>query len=333
MLSFKEYLSEANPIEDKKARDEAKIIWNRIVAKIKKDSKSSSPYKLKIFSNALGLDVGGFLKDPKLFGLGLYFAPHNQKYQGAFIPGWDMEHQIAFAVMTPNDPAPITMKIPKQMQMNFLLLSKLIDKNKKLMQQTFMHEFIHYKDFLRTKNKDYWKVGTLTKAGDTLVDYHNDPREVNAHYQEFVGELDSWLKDFRLKKIKKIESSISQFNRAKTDKQIGDALYLMHSMVGLHSLLKDYSRSPRLYINKFENTEASKPSQLFMKNLNATNRKKVLARLYQHFDQVHKKEIEKYIKYIKSIAKKLKNDKVMDFIKTEYKKTNNYDELVDLGIR
>lgn len=332
MLSFKEYLSEANPIEDKKARDEAKIIWNRIVAKIKKDSKSSSPYKLKVFTNALGLDVGGFLKDPKLFGLGLYFAPHTQKYKAVFIPGWDMEHQIALAFMTPELPI-ITMNIPKQMQMNFLLLDKLIDKNKTSMQQTFMHEFIHYKDFLRTKNKDYWKLGTLAKAGDNLVDYYNDPREVNAHYQEFVGELDLWLKKFRMQKIKKLESGVSQFNRAKTDKQIEDALYLIHSMVGLHSVLNDYTKSPREYINKFENEQASKDAISFMKNLNADNRKKVLSRLYQHYDKVHKKEIEKYIKYIKSIAKKLKNDKVMEFIKTEYKKTNNYDELVDLGIR
>ncbi len=54
--------------------------------------------------------------------------------------------------------------------------------------KTFIHEFTHHMDFVRSRGK-----AKGTKAGGTDVEYFSSPAEYNAYFTEVLDELDVWF--------------------------------------------------------------------------------------------------------------------------------------------
>lgn len=82
--------------------------------------------------------------------------------------------------------------------------SKAIDKD------SFIHEFIHYLDYTRIKNKNY---KTNLNPNTKVEDYYNSPLELNAYYQEAASYIVKLFDDNESILIKFREKYSNDFNK------------------------------------------------------------------------------------------------------------------------
>jgi hypothetical protein len=93
---------------------------------------------------------------------------------------------------------------------NFYIDKNFILKKMKEKKRSIIHELIHYLDFLRADDKEKimskeYSLGKIKASKD----YYNDPRELNAYYQEVVDDI----KQIYNKDLMPIYSNANEFVR------------------------------------------------------------------------------------------------------------------------
>jgi len=75
----------------------------------------------------------------------------------------------------------------------------------------FVHEFIHYLDYLRRKDDMGEQQSAKSVDKGNFKKYYNNPAELNSYYQEAISQIDFLLKSNKLN-IKAKEKVFSNFN-------------------------------------------------------------------------------------------------------------------------
>ena len=236
--------------QDAKFRQEALDLWNKIIsAPLKKWDYYPDAKELKIE------DIDN--KYPLLF---LQLLPSKNKkkwYLGSI--WWDKDNPE-------DDTAVIEIFFPNMK----VALRQLRQDHTGWIEETFIHEFIHYLDSQRFKNKKTFRsmTGTnkLLKTGG-LSKYVNHSLEFNAYYQQaveswediFYWDLEGYKKDNREKDFYKD--------------------YLENEFVSFKTFMKDFRKN------------TSGTFEKYFKHLTPKNKQKVNKRLYLFYVKT-KKEIE-----------------------------------------
>jgi len=165
-------LSEASYEKDRWYRFEANKIYNKIMPILKKQFK----FRLKhhdIINTESGVSWNVNNVDKK-YNVRIFLWINKKEPTGR---GY-------FSISNPKEPQ--------------ILLFPWDHKKNKLtdIKQTFIHEFIHYLDWLRSKG--YSPKGGTAKHGMEHPSYFNHPWEFNAYFQDGADAMERWIKENKL---------------------------------------------------------------------------------------------------------------------------------------
>lgn len=120
--------------------------------------------------------------------------------------------------------------------------------------KTFIHEFIHYLDNMRRKDKGFHKTNPRESG---LKDYYNSPEEFNAYYQETADDVYNFFS--------RLHKKVSNPNIEKLINEKLSSFKNFYTMFKLHSY----------------------PG--FIENLNSTYKRKLDKRVYNFYTDLNKK--------------------------------------------
>jgi len=136
------------------------------------------------------------------------------------------------------------------------------DKNpsKGISKDSFIHEFIHYLDYVRSKGK-FKKFNQNT----TISDYYNSPSEYNAYYQEAANYLVNLLKDeMVLNKIKEKYPTFDGFYKFMLDNVFNKRFI---ANLNDKNILKLKKRVYNIYSEYVENNTSNNSSNKINENI------------------------------------------------------------------
>lgn len=336
MKSFAEYIIESDPLVDKQYRSEALRVFNRIIAKLESLVKANSTKHMEIElatrPPALFFDLGEFLGDNRYKGLRLTFDGVNRKYGGAYGNAWG-RIDIILAIMNSrrardpkykmtnthvDDYNGIIFSDPfltyKDVS-NYEHLLSTIKSKKESVKDIFVHEFVHHMDALRYKDSDYKAEPSYNDSTGFGKDYFNHPKELNAHTQEMLMNIDEWYRTYYLSIVTTLKSKfVNKFNSAKNHDQYEDAMFMSHKFQINYDMFVQYITDKQFAIKEIKEKIPSN-KHTFGKHLTLDNKKKVLARLYQYYDEVLKKRFEVLKSALDKLPKQLNNPEAAEYVK------------------
>jgi len=331
MLSFAEYIAEATPEFDKKQRDDAVRIFNKLTQKLKSQKDSDNvPFKIVLYADALSINLGEVLKDSKYYNVELIFGASGGKYAGMFSPNKDGNNYIILYTVPQKLITKEFYTLNKLMPRKVLVRIMLEGLKSSSARSTFVHEFVHNQDFHRVKSKEtFFDKGSKDKPPEI---YYNDEKELNAHYQHIVDNVEVWFRQHFIDKILKYKFSVAKMNSykniMKNKEELESALIILSSMNGIYNRLNVWETSTRTFID--DEVIRLNTNTQFFKYLNQKNRKKIVARLYQYHTTTFKKIVKDYKKYISTMLKNVKNEDVIYELKRL--DMNLYNDLVKIGL-
>ena len=338
MKTFREYITEANPIVDKNRRSEALHVFNRILVTLEKLVKSKSTDHMYFDMNPNGrtfdlkIDVGDFINDSRYKGLKLLFTSVTKAYGGTYgmhkgKPTIELAIMSGRRVRDPNykmtntsyddlngwiysDPF-VKIKDPS----NYEHLLATAKTKREQFKDIFVHEFIHYTDTFLYKDKAYVDKGTYDDKTGYGEKYFNHPKELNAHTQEMIQNIDEWMKAYYVSAVATLRSTfVKKFNEAKTADQYEDVSFLAYKFSNYYNVIDEYlSNKQKAIANIRDKIPSSKTN--FAKNLTQDSTRKVLVRLYQYYDDVLSKRFKTLKATLDSLPKQLNNKEAALYIK------------------
>lgn len=352
MKSFVEYIVEANPEADRKYRAEALHVFNRVVVKLKRFADSNSTEHMELHRldgrSYLFFDLGNFINDSRYRGLRLLFTSRNRYYSGSYGKLSDAT-TIELAVMSTRrrrDPQ-YKMKNTSFDDMNGWISSaafldhkdvsnyqKIVDDIKERrseIRDVFVHEFVHHMDTFRYKKISYADEPTYNPSKGYGTEYFNHPKELNAHTQEIITNVDEWYKSYYVSTVNMLKNNlVKKFNGAKNNDQYEDAAFLASKLLRhlkyLDEMLDDKDVAIRAIRDKIPTAKSN-----FSKNLTGENTRKILARLYQYYDVVLSKRFRLLKATLEKLPKQLDNNTAALYIKQHVPDT--YTGLRELGMK
>lgn len=335
MKSFVEYIAEANPLVDKQYRQEALRVFNRIVAQLEKLVKTNSTKHMQIEASRIPImffDLGDFLSDAKYKGVRIIFDSVNRNYGGAYGNQFGRV-ELALAIMNmrkQRDPKYKMTNTSYDDNNGFLYSSAFmpwvdisnyeevlntIKRKKEQVKDVFVHEFIHHMDTFRYKTSEYKSEPTYSDRTGYGKDYFNHPKELNAHTQEMIMNIDEWYRTYYLSIVTTLKKDfVKKFNAASNTDQYEDVSFLAYKFVLNYNMFVQYVTDKHFAIKEIRSKIPSSKSQ-FGKFLTIDNKKKILARLYQYYDEVLKKRFELLQASLEKLPKQLKNKEAALYIK------------------
>lgn len=327
MKSFVEYIVEANPVVDQKARSLAMRVYNRMIARLKdcvKKGNIGHSFAFYTADNNLGFNLGRLIRDPDYFDINLWFGPLTSKFGGYFSQRGDID-----IIHLAQVPINLAKKIkPNQDIENCNIILDTVAQFTQQVKDVFVHEFIHYLDDKRIKSNSYRLQGTMDLSGG---EYYNEPKELNAHTQEMIANLDLWFKEYYVSTVNSLKTRmVIEFNQAKDEEGFENALFIAAKIVRHYDMLIEYLTDNRKGMESIlEKLPASKKT--FMKNLSSNNRNKVLARLYQYYSETLSKRFKMLKQSLLSTVKRLTNKDALEYIKTET--PDLYKSLINMSVK
>ena len=351
MKSFVEYVVEASPVVDKNYRSEALHVFNRIIAKLENLVKAKSTQYMHIENPtrtpSLYFDLGEFLGDAQYKGIRLIFEDVNRNYGGGYGNQYG-RIEIALAVMSMRKSRNPKYKMTNtsyddhngweytsaffgwEDPSNYEHLLDTIKKKKESVKDIFVHEFIHHMDAFRYKNDTYKSEPTHT-GGDYGKDYFNHPKELNAHTQEMIMNIDEWYRTYYLSIVTTLKSKfVAKFNSASNQDQYEDAMFMAHKFQINYDMFVQYITDKNFAIKEIRE-KIPRAKHNFGKHLTIDNKKRVLARLYQYYDEVLKKRFELLKSVLDKLPKQLNNSEAAEYIKLH--SSDVYKTLRKLGMK
>lgn len=352
MKSFREYLTEANPNVDKQYRDEALRVFNRMVAAFEKLVRAKSTDHMEIEKNGsyteLAVNVGKLLNDRQYSGLYVIFSNATRDYNGAY--GNDFSKAVIYlAIMSGRKTRDPSYKLtntpsddyngwiysgaflPTKDVSNYEHLLQTIKTKKEHVKDIFVHEFIHHADTFRYKDRKYVTVASYDRQTGYGKEYFNHPKEVNAHTQEMIQNIDEWFKAYYLSAVHTLKATLGKkFNSASNHDQFEDAYFFAEKLVRHYDTINEYLTDKKGAIKSIRDKIPS-GKQNFAKHLTQDNTKKVLVRLYQYYDEVLSKRFRLLKTTLENVASKLNNQEASLYIKQEDVKV--YNALRKMGMR
>jgi hypothetical protein len=327
MKSFEQYISEANPVVDQKARSLAARVYNRMISRLRECLAKGTIGTSFVFYTAndnVGFNLGRLLREPDYFDITIWFGPMTNKFGGYFSQRDDMDI-IHLAKLFPTSAKKIK---PNRDMKNCEIILDAVDKLQHDVRDVFVHEFIHHLDDTRYKSNSYRVKGTLDLSGGT---YYNEPKELNAHTQEMIANMDLWFKDYYVSTVNALKTRmVVEFNQAKDEEGYENALFIAGKIVRHYALIVEYLDDTRKGMESIiEKIPGSKRD--FMKHLTSENRKKVLARLYQYYTETLNKRFKVLKESLLSVVKRLNNKNAIAYIQKEVPDT--YKSLVQMGLK
>lgn len=336
MKSFVEYIAEANPAVDKKYRSEALHVFNRIVVKLQNLVKAKSTQHMLIDSSqhpaSLYFDLGNFIGDSRYKGVKLTFESVNRNYGGGYNNQFG-RIEIGLAIMTmrkERDPkykmtntsydehngwAYSPAFIPWEDPSNYEHLLNTINSKKEEVKDIFVHEFIHHMDTFRYKKSEYKSEPTYSDNTGYGKDYFNHPKELNAHTQEMIVNIDEWYKTYYLSIVTTLKSKfVNKFNSAKNHDQYEDAMFMANKFQINYNMFVQYITDKNFAIKEIKD-KIPRGKHTFGKHLTLDNKKKVLVRLYQYYDDVLKKRFQLLKSTLDKLPKQLNNPEAAAYVK------------------
>jgi len=291
-------IKEADPKTDAKYRKEAERVWNLASRRLKSILQNPSSAnriirkdlidpKYPQMGSAYFFSLGLFVNDSKLMNVQLGIAPIGAANAGAwFRPGHGTANDeiVLFALDPKNFSGSIKSDASK------ILQDPMFKETAPYHAANFVHEFIHYLDSKRYKTKDYNLQGTQQKAEIDLKAYFNDPKEFNAHTQDFISLFDKFYHEHYFYIARQFETGKRDGSKDidLLEKTI-DRVRLMQQPTGFHEL--------------WDHLIQAKTD--FEKNLNDTNRKKLRQRIYQYHQEILKPQLAKVEKSLMKTYRKL----------------------------
>lgn len=336
MKSFVEYITEANPIVDKKYRAEALHVFNRMIAKLEKFVKANSTQHMNIekFGSyySLHFDLGEFLGDSRYKGIKLIFDSVNRNYGGAYGNQYG-RIELVLAVMGMRQQRDPKYKmtntsyddlngfiyssafVPWPDPSNYEHLLETIKKKKENIKDIFVHEFVHHIDTFRYKDPKYKEAPSYNEKTGYGKEYFNHPKELNAHTQEMIMNIDEWYKTYYLSIVTTLKSKfVSKFNSASNHDQYEDAMFMAHKFQINYDMFVQYITDKNFAIKEIRE-KIPRAKHNFGKYLTLDNKKKVLARLYQYYDEVLRKRFQLLKSTLDKLPKQLNNPEAAAYIK------------------
>jgi hypothetical protein len=241
------------------------ILYNPAVIKTKtriQEAKAERDEQFRSEASKAFEKFKDFLSGPKAYAENLHFT---DKFGGAYIITskqieWDYPELNIMLVSKNNFKYGGGLTRPTSSGAQFLVLPLIDEKrnpenelegvSERLvgMTKTFIHEFIHFLDLKRHKNKN---VASSAKIKNTKGNraYVNDPKELNAYYQEAVHEMAKYFETAFKHKPEIIERNLKSF----------DVFY--------EKIKKYFTKG-------------------FLENLEPKNEKKILQRLYGFYEHL-----------------------------------------------
>jgi hypothetical protein len=320
MKTFSQYIVEANPDVDKQHRSMAEKAYNKFVAKIKalaSDKNSNITYQNFIVPKSdtgratIGVNLGRIIGDNTVWNLDIRFTSLSNVFGGIFTPAHNSNPAVIEIARL--DPSLIKKIKPTPHPENYKIIWKSIASYGEMIKDVFVHEFIHFLDSKRYRSSRFAYRGTSQLLG---ADYFNDPKELNAHTQEMISNVDFWFKNYYVSSINAIKTKlIKDFNNYKSGNKFDDAEFVLHKIVSNYDVVVKYLNDNKYAMDSLmEKLPSSKTA--FMKNLTSENKKKVLARLYQYYDANLKKRFSLLKSSLESVLKNLNNPDAMEALKT-----------------
>ncbi|CAB4141225.1 hypothetical protein UFOVP410_64 [uncultured Caudovirales phage] len=341
MKKFSQYIAEANPQVDQQYRQIALRVYNKIISKLKalaSDKKASTNYISSVGSGFIGFDLYKLLDgESSLWNLQLDFIKEFPRWSGAFTAGNNINpSKIQIAILTSEFADKI---IPKADSKNYKILFDAILKQQQTVKNIFVHEFIHFLDSKRYQSDRFAYRGTVQLSG---AEYFNDPKELNAHTQEMISDIDNWFKSYYVSSVSALKTRIvKDFNSFKYSGEIDvkaieksrvfdDAWFSLDKIVSNYNMIVRYLDDRAFAMQSIlEKLPGSKKS--FMNNLTKENRKKVLVRLYQYYDEILKKRMLLLKDSLESLVKRLNNSDAIEVLKKF--DTKLFNSLKDMGLK
>jgi hypothetical protein len=291
-------IKEADPKTDAKYRREAEQIWNKMFRKLKivlqNPSLASALIRKELLDPkhpqigyAYYFSLGLLLGDSKLTNIQLGIAPIGAANAGAWYrPGHGVANEeiVLFSLDPKNFSGSIKSDAKK------ILQDPMFKETAPYHAANFVHEFIHYLDSKRYKTKDYNLQGTQQKAEIDLKAYFNDPKEFNAHTQDFISLFDKFYREHYFYIARQFETGKRDGSKDNDllEKTI-DRVRLMQQPTGFYELWNHLLQAK---------TD-------FEKCLTDINRKKLRQRIYQYHQEILKPQLSKVEKSLMKTYKKL----------------------------
>jgi hypothetical protein len=336
MKSFVEYITEANPVVDKQYRSEALHVFNRIIAKLENLVKAKSTQHMKIEqstrSPVLYFDLGEFLGDGRYKGVRLSFDSVNRNYGGAYGNEYG-KIELVLAIMNMRKVRDPKYKMTNtsyddhngweyspaflnwEDSSNYEHLLDTIKRKKEEVRDVFVHEFIHHMDTFRYKKSAYKSEPSYNDRTGYGQEYFNHPKELNAHTQEMIMNIDEWYKTYYLSIATTLKSNfVKKFNSANNQDQYEDAMFLAHKFALNYDMFVQYISDKNFAIKEIRE-KIPRGKHIFGKHLTVDNKKKVLARLYQYYDEVLKKRFQLLKSTLDKLPKQLNNPEAAAYVK------------------
>jgi hypothetical protein len=353
MKSFREYIAEANPTVDKNRRNEALHVFNRMVSVLERLVKSKSTEFMRLRKPdrqpELVIDLGKFISDKRYEGLDIIFTSVSRSYNGAY-GTQDGKPTIELAMMygrkfrrpdyvmtntsfddmngfTHTNAFVLNSKDPS----NYEHLLSVLKERKTTVRDVFVHEFTHHLDTLRYKDQKYVDEPTYNEKLGYGKEYFNHPKELNAHTQEIILNIDEWFKTYYVSAVAMLKKNlVTKFNSAKNDDQFQDAVFLSVQLMNHHDMIDKYLTDKKYAITSIREKIPSAKTN-FAKYLTQENSRKVLSRLYQYYDEVLSKRFALLKSNLEDLPPKLNNKEAMMYLK-QYA-PEPYKALKRLGMR
>lgn len=336
MKSFREYITEANPSVDKQYRSEALRVFNKMIAKLESLVKAKSTKYMKIDTKfrepALYFDLGELLGDARYKNLNIIFDSVNREYGGAY-GSRDGKNEILLAIMTMRKKRDPKYKMTNtsyddlngweysrsffawEDPSNYEEVLNTIKTKKETVKDVFVHEFVHHMDTFRYKDSKYIQEPSYNDRKGYGKDYFNHPKELNAHTQEMIMNIDEWYRTYYLSIVTTLKSKfVSKFNSAKNHDQYEDAMFMAHKFQINYDMFVQYIADKNFAIKEIRD-KIPRAKHNFGKHLTLDNKKKVLSRLYQYYDDVLKKRFELLKSALDKLPKQLNNPEAAAYVK------------------
>lgn len=326
MKTFQEYIAEANPVVDKNRRDEALRTFNKMVSALEKLVKSKSTEHMLLdkvgYTTNIAFNLGKFIGDSKYNNLKMLFTPVSKNHGGSYgkiLNGPTIELAILTGRSVKNPDGEMLFLdpiLPKIDPSNYEQLLKIIKSKKDSIRDIFVHEFIHHTDTLIYKDSNYIDQPSFNAKTGYGKEYYNHPKELNAHTQEMILNMDLWFKEYYVTTVNALKTRmVIEFNQANDEYGYENALFVAAKIVRHHDMIIEYLSDNRKGIESvLEKIPTTKKT--FMKNLSDDNRKKVLSRLYQYYSETLTKRFN-VLKQSLILVKKLNNKNAIAYIQKE----------------
>lgn len=327
MKSFVEYITEANPVVDKQYRSEALRVFNRMIAALERLVKSNSIEHMEVERTkdpALTFNLGKFIADDKYKNVSMMFTSSTRDRGGSYgkLSGQIFIELAIMSSRKTRDPSFKTTGTSYDDHngwiysdafrrfkdaSNYEHLLTVIKQRKEAVRDIFAHEFVHHMDALRYKDPAYADVASYDNKTGYGKEYFNHPKELNAHTQEMIMDIDEWYKTYYLSIVTTLKNQfVGKFNTAKNHDQYEDALFMAHKFQINYNMFVQYITDKQFAIKEIKE-KISSSKKNFFSHLTSDSKKKVLARLYQYYDEVLKKRFELLKSTLDKLPKQLNN--------------------------